>query len=304
MTAELQKTEKYELTEKDLATLQDASIIPKGTPMSQVQLFAKVCTERQLSPFSKQIYIIGRNTKNGTMYTHQTSIDGYRAIAERTGVYGGSDDYLYDGGKKLQEMLNDNKKQPTTATVTVYKVVQGIRCAFSATASWSEYFNSYNPIWNKMPFNQLGKCAESAALRKAFPGSLGGIHTSEEPMHDEVVEAEEVKAKEEPAKKKEPVKKKPEVEEATVVEEKKEAKPAAKKETPKAEPKKEEAKDNDSQTDIYTKYVLKIDEYVDADTLKSEAQAIITDAMTDGLSQDNNKELQGYINTAYMKLKG
>ena len=319
MTTEIQKKEdtgieQYTLSEKDIKTLQEASIIPAGTPAEQVMLFAKVCQERQLSPFSKQIYIIGRNAKQKdgsykTMYTHQTSIDGYRSIAEKTGAYGGSDDYIFDDGKTQFEMISEGKKKPMTATVTVYKIVKGIRCAFTATARWEEYYNQYNPLWGKMPFNQLGKCAESAALRKAFPGSLGGIHTDNEHFHDEIKDDQQAaanengKAKPAAAKKKPSVVKTEKVEtvEAEIVSEEKEAKPKQTVPTKVQKAKVEETKP--SQEDLFNKYTLRVDDYLDHNLLKEEAGGIITNALTDGLSKENNKELQGYINDKYVQLK-
>ena len=50
---------------------------------------------------------------------------------------------------------------------------------------WSEYVQTKqdgNPtkFWNDMPMNQLAKCAEAHAFRKAFPEDCGGLYTDVE----------------------------------------------------------------------------------------------------------------------------
>jgi hypothetical protein len=64
----------------------------------------------------------------------------------------------------------------------VYKLVGGLRCAFSSSARWKEYCQEASPMWKKMPFLMLAKCAEALALRKAFPAELSGVYTHEEMM--------------------------------------------------------------------------------------------------------------------------
>ena len=194
----MEEIQKYngnaELTTEDIKTLEAVGIIPKGTPPQQVKLFSRVCYEKSLSPFSKQIHLIARQDRknNTTRYTHQTAIDGFRAIADRTGKYAGNDDYLFDNGETEYQCLELKKKKPSTATATIYKIVGGVRCPFSATARWDEYYpgGTMAFMWDKMPFLMLGKCAESLALRKAFPENLGGIYTNEEMMQAEVIQIE------------------------------------------------------------------------------------------------------------------
>lgn len=127
----------------------------------------------RLNPFANQIYSILRFDKRSgkKKLAIQTGIDGFRLIADRTGQYAGSDDAKFD--------REDPK--PGKATVTVYKMVDGQRCAFSASARWAEYYPAQQPgLWNTKPCVMLAKCAESLALRKAFPAELSGLYTHEE----------------------------------------------------------------------------------------------------------------------------
>lgn len=181
------------LTDKDIQTLISASIIPKDTPSEQVSVFARVCQERNLSPFSKQIYLMSRNTRQGVRYTYQTSIDGFRSLAERTDKYAGSDDYLFDNDLTVYQMIAENKKKPTTATAAVHKILpNGSTFPIKATARWEEYYPgaTLGFMWDKMPFLMLGKCAEALALRKAFPEQLGSIYVTEEMQQAEIVSVE------------------------------------------------------------------------------------------------------------------
>lgn len=170
------------LTERDINTLVAVGAIPKGTPPDVIVFFSKSCAETRLSPFKRQVHLIKRWSKDGDRYTVQTGIDGYRAIANRTGLYAGNDQYLFDEGINEYSMLTSNRKRPTTATATVYKAVGGVRCPFTASCHWDEYYPGEKQgfMWDKMPFLMLGKCAESLALRKAFPEELAGLYTDEE----------------------------------------------------------------------------------------------------------------------------
>ena len=145
--------------------------IARGCSDDQVLLFASVCLRTGLDPFQKQIYAIPRRAHGEQTMTIQTGIDGYRLIADRTGQYVGSDQPVF---------LADNSGTLTQASVTVYKLVQGIRCAFTGTAIFREYSGGESGMWKKMPFAMLAKCAEALALRKAFPADLSGLLTHEE----------------------------------------------------------------------------------------------------------------------------
>lgn len=194
---QLAKVESSEVTVAKLATVKKI-ICPDATD-EELQLFALHCNQTGLDPFSNQIYLI----KRGGKPTFQTSIDGYRIVAERSGSYAGNDDYKYD-----EAFTSGQEKYPKFATATVYRMVAGVRVPFSATARWNEYKQEYKGqlgnMWSKFPSVMLGKCAEALALRKAFPNALSGVYTQEEMAQadntptPQVKEVQEMKVVEEP----------------------------------------------------------------------------------------------------------
>ncbi len=172
--------------DKQLAVLRQTGI---GEQVSSAELaaFLHLCQRTGLDPFARQIYLIGRwDTKAGReVFRPQTGIDGYRIVAqrtvERTRQSFGYEDSLWCGedGKWTDVWLSADP--PAAAKVTVLR--DGKR--FPAIARWSEYVplgKNGNPtgLWVKRHAAQLEKCAESLALRKAFPNDMAGVYTSEE----------------------------------------------------------------------------------------------------------------------------
>ena len=144
----------------------------KNSSDNELKLFLYTCKHAGLDPLLKQIYAI----KRGNTMTIQTSIDGLRLIAERTGKYspGNEPKYAYNASNELQ-----------SATAYVNKMTaDGKWHQVAATAYFSEYSQAFNgkltTFWNKMPHVMLAKCAEANALRKAFPFELAGLYSSEE----------------------------------------------------------------------------------------------------------------------------
>ncbi len=154
--------------------------IAKGCTDDEFALFLQICKRTGLDPFARQIFAIKRWSDGAEHMVTQTSIDGYRLIADRTGRYAGSSDVSYD-------TLSDG--HPTWATITVYKLVGETPCEFTASVRWEEYAQFFKgklgTMWEKMPYLMLGKCAEALALRKAFPQELSGLYT-----HDEMAQAD------------------------------------------------------------------------------------------------------------------
>lgn len=137
----------------------------------ELSLFAMVAHRSGLDPFARQIHAVKRSGR----VTFQTGIDGYRSIAERTGEYLGSDE------PEFGPWVDKPFGHPEWARVTVYRLRQGVRTPQAATAYFDEYCPADSaPMWKKMPRNQLAKCAEALALRKAFPYLFSDVYTDTE----------------------------------------------------------------------------------------------------------------------------
>lgn len=154
-------------------------LVGKDLTEVELELFARVCATTGLDPFLKQIYAVKRRTKNkdgsySLVMTIQTSIDGFRAISERTGCYspGREPTYTYT-----------DKNELVSATAYVKKMTQdGTWHEVAATAFWEEYCpkEGYATFWEKMPHVMLAKCAETAAHRRAFPSQTARLFSTEE----------------------------------------------------------------------------------------------------------------------------
>lgn len=148
----------------------------------EFDVFLFTCKRLGLDPRAKQIYAIKLQGK----MTFQIGIDGLRLVAERTGKYapGRETNYVYDKEGRL-----------FSATAYVKKWVGDTWHEVPATAYMAEY-STGQATWRTKPHIMLGKCAESLALRKAFPMELSGVYTTEE--MGQTMEEEQVKTKKEP----------------------------------------------------------------------------------------------------------
>jgi phage recombination protein Bet len=165
---QLQKTENFQTAhfdEKQIDLIKNS--ICKGASNEELQFFIYACQRTGLDPFAKQIYSVPR----GGQRTIQTSVDGFRLIADRSGRYspGREPTFTYD-------------KQGNLESATAYVMKQtkdGTWHEVSANAHYNEY-NAGSPLWKKMPRAMLSKCAECLALRKAFPAEMSGLYGQEE----------------------------------------------------------------------------------------------------------------------------
>jgi phage recombination protein Bet len=170
----IKRENKIEFTPEQVALVK--SQIAKDANNDELQLFLYQCKRTGLDPMTRQIYFMKRAGK----MTIQTSIDGFRVIAERSGDYAGQDEPVFeeDNGKLIK------------ATVKVYRWRGEQRyCAAVGVAYMNEYYPQAGQdfMWKKMPHTMLAKVAEALALRKAYPQDLSGLYTTEEMQQTEEI---------------------------------------------------------------------------------------------------------------------
>ena len=141
---------------------------------------AKFADQHGLNLWSRQVAY----RRSRDRHTHQpviepiVCIEAIRMKAHGSGLYAGCDDTIFDYG-------GDNPRVPVKATKTVYRLVQGARCAWTKSVFFDEYAPMGDPeIWGPMPHESLGRCAEVGALRMALGDVLGGMFIAEEMRKD------------------------------------------------------------------------------------------------------------------------
>jgi len=172
------------------------TLICPGASDAELALFGQVCQRTGLDPFSRQIYGLMRSQRqqvNGEWRTVeklsiQTSIDGFRLIAERSGKYGGQVGPQWCGTDGQWRDVWLASEYPAAARVGVIRT--DWREPLYAVARWDSYVQTHKDrksgqdvvgnMWQRMPDVMLAKVAESLALRRAFPAELSGLYTSEE----------------------------------------------------------------------------------------------------------------------------
>jgi phage recombination protein Bet len=146
-----------------------------GTTNDEFKLFIYQCERTGLDPIARQLYCIKRGGKMGI----QTSIDGFRLIAERSGHYAGQIGPFWcgDDGQWVDVWLKSTP--PAAAKVGVLR--DDFKEPLWSVARWSDYgVATSNALWKTMGPHLLAKVAEALSLRRGFPQELSGLYSSDE----------------------------------------------------------------------------------------------------------------------------
>lgn len=203
------------------------AVFPSAKTVEGVVLALAYCRGRNLDPMKKPIHIvpIWNSTLHKEVETIWSGIGEHRISAHRTGAYAGSDQTAF--GADVTETFTDRVKgkdnrgnetwtdqsitvtYPEWAQVTVYRIVAGTRCSFPGPiVEWRSFYGKKKwttlptEKWATAPRYMLEKCAEAAALRKAFPEETGELPIAEEMggWHDPAEEMRDVTPVPEPTR--------------------------------------------------------------------------------------------------------
>lgn len=166
------------MTLQQFQVLRDV-IHPNASSPASVLMAFDYCRARNLDPFKKVVHIVPAwSSKKGTMVdTVWPGIAEVRTTAHRTGTYLGCDEVVFGPDITREFTPKLTVTFPEWAQMTVYKLVNGQRIAFPGPkVRWLEEYATEkhdsivpNSMWAQRPYGQVEKCAEAAALRRAWP---------------------------------------------------------------------------------------------------------------------------------------
>ncbi len=164
----------------------------EDAPKADQQVFMHVAQRTGLDPFARQIYMIARREKQPdgsykVKWTIQTGIDGFRLIAERHPQYAGTLDPEWCGPDGAWHDAWVEQKPPVAARVKVLRHDRAHPIALPVRfVEFADTFQDggLKAQWKSKPAHMIGKVAEAAGLRKAFPQDFSGIYIPEEMDRD------------------------------------------------------------------------------------------------------------------------
>lgn len=213
--------ERFGVDRSGWRVLVDATF-PSAKSVEAILMALAYCQTRKLDVFKRPVHIVPMwSSKIGDyVETVWPGIAELRTTAFRTKQYAGCDEATFGpmveqsftGRIKVKGNWEEKTVQvefPEWCRITVYRELNGRVCKFvGPKVKWIESCATIgssdipNDMWQGRPEGQLEKCAEAAALRKAFPEELGNQLTAEEMEGRRIYEpganAKDVTPREEP----------------------------------------------------------------------------------------------------------
>lgn len=177
------REDQTEFTPQQMTALESLGV--QDAMPAEVAMFFDQCQRTGLSPWARQIYMIGRwdSRLRRNKYQVQVSIDGLRLVAERTKEYQGQTAPEWCGPDGQWRDVWLEQQPPAAARVGVWR--ENFREPTYGVARLAGYMpkkrdGAPSGLWATMPDVMIAKVAEALALRKAFPMELSGLYTGDE----------------------------------------------------------------------------------------------------------------------------
>jgi phage recombination protein Bet len=185
------------ISAEQIKTLEQAGIIPVGTPEAQIKVYAEICSMHQLSPFAGEVHLV----RYGDKYSVIVGVHGMENRAESTGEWAGYSEPKFnttsDGRWMTISEVAASGQNPISCLIEAYRLKNGVKISSVGTVLWKEFAGN-SPMWKSKGIHMLIKCAKVAAIRELFPRQTKGLWTQEEvesssaTMAEEEVEAIEI----------------------------------------------------------------------------------------------------------------
>lgn len=193
------------------------AIYPNAKTPDAIVMALSYCRARNLDPFKRPVHIVPMwSSAVGAMVeTVWPGISELRTTAFRTGNYAGMSEPEFGDlitqtftGKATKGTAKGQTRSieitfPEWCRITITRDLNGKERKFvGPKVFWLESYAKWadtevpNEMWAHRPSGQLEKCAEAAALRRAFPEEIGNDLTAEEMAGQQLIEDAALAARE------------------------------------------------------------------------------------------------------------
>ena len=151
---------------------------------AEVVKYMMVCRQRKLNPWVGDCYLLGYDTNKGPKFSIVVAV---QALFKRAEIA-----KEFDGIESGVVVLNNDEVVERQGDLVLRgeELVGGWAMVYRKDRSKPFYqrlslrtYSKGTPQWDSDPAGMVVKCAESGALRQAFPSDIGGLYLEQE-LHD------------------------------------------------------------------------------------------------------------------------